>query len=193
MAIAPADPLRARGEEIHVLASFIRNSSATELVPDAFIRVMESGAWRHWRNELKREVQPADFKEFVETKYPSGIGTTLETLRKLITGHPQALNFYDKAMQREPYIHADVDNVNVRPTGNTEAYALRKLRKDAPEVHKQVLDGEISPHAGMIKAGFRKKTATVPLEVDAIVRLIQRRFSHNEIQMILNLLNEATQ
>jgi hypothetical protein len=31
------------------------------------------------------------------------------------------------------------------------------LRKDRPDIHQRVLDGEISANAGMIEAGFRKK------------------------------------
>ena len=34
---------------------------------------------------------------------------------------------------------------------------LRRLRKDRPDIHARVLAGELSPHAGMIEAGFRKK------------------------------------
>jgi hypothetical protein len=55
-----------------------------------------------------------------------------------------------------------VDNVNtLRPAGNTQAAALRRLRKDAPELHADVLAGRISPHAAMIKAGFRRHTMTI--------------------------------
>jgi hypothetical protein len=48
-----------------------------------------------------------------------------------------------------------------RPIGNTVAYALRRLRKDRPDIHSRVLAGEISPHAGMVEAGFRRKQSAV--------------------------------
>ena len=190
------DPLRARGEEIHVLASFISTSKELERVPRAFVRVMESGAWQHWRNELGRDVQPADFKEFVETKYPSGLGTTLEILRKIITGNPRALDLFDQALQRKPggdngnqYTGGKDNNVNVaKPMGNTAARALRKLRKDAPEIHAEVLAGKISPHAGMVKAGFRKRTFTVPVEPQAVARAILRNFNQKDIEKIIKTL-----
>ena len=44
-----------------------------------------------------------------------------------------------------------------RPSGNSRAAFLRRLRKDRPDIHARVLAGELSPHAGMIEAGFRKK------------------------------------
>jgi hypothetical protein len=40
---------------------------------------------------------------------------------------------------------------------DTAAYALARLRRDRPDIHARVLAGEISPHAGMIEAGFRRK------------------------------------
>ena len=44
-----------------------------------------------------------------------------------------------------------------RPVGTTRAAALRRLRKDRPDIHARVLAGELSPHAGMIEAGFRNR------------------------------------
>src|SRR4051794_6825253 len=48
-------------------------------------------------------------------------------------------------------------DVQVYPTGNSTDRALRRLRKNAPDIHARVLAGEISPHAGMVEAGFRKR------------------------------------
>jgi hypothetical protein len=53
------------------------------------------------------------------------------------------------------------------PTGTTAAYAHRRLRKDRPDLHARVLAGEISPHAAMVQAGFRKRAksrARTPLD-----------------------------
>jgi hypothetical protein len=47
-----------------------------------------------------------------------------------------------------------VNNVNSdRPEGNAKAAALRKLRKDAPELHAKVLAKEMTAHAAMVQAG----------------------------------------
>ena len=55
---------------------------------------------------------------------------------------------------------------SLRPaTRNPDAH--RRLRKDRPDIHARVLAGEISAHAGMIEAGFRKKPPSrnqTPLE-----------------------------
>src|SRR5262245_40158765 len=44
-----------------------------------------------------------------------------------------------------------------RPSGNSRAAFIRRLRKDRPDIHARVLAGKLSPHAGMIEADFRKK------------------------------------
>src|SRR5262249_52070707 len=60
--------------------------------------------------------------------------------------------------QAETVYNGDrVVNTSGRPVGNSRAYALRRLRHQRPDIHARVLAGEISPHAGMIEAGFRKR------------------------------------
>ena len=44
-----------------------------------------------------------------------------------------------------------------RPDGTSAAAFHRRLAKDRPDIHTRVLAGELTPHAGMIEAGFRKK------------------------------------
>ena len=49
-----------------------------------------------------------------------------------------------------------VVHASERPSGNSRAAFLRRLRKDRPDIHARVLAGELSPHAGMVEARFRK-------------------------------------
>ena len=70
----------------------------------------------------------------------------------------------DRANLRPAGRPKNVDNgkgaINdLRPTGTSRAAALRRLRKDRPDLHTRVLGGELSAHAAMIEAGFRKKAA----------------------------------
>jgi hypothetical protein len=60
--------------------------------------------------------------------------------------------------------HANGSSVHAsgRPSGNSRAAFLRRLRKDRPDIHARVLAGELSPHASMIEAGFRKNHSPSP-------------------------------
>ena len=50
----------------------------------------------------------------------------------------------------------------LRPQGNSRACILRRLRRDYPQLHQLVLDGQISPHRAAITAGFRKPPGRRP-------------------------------
>jgi hypothetical protein len=77
----------------------------------------------------------------------------------------------DRADQRPAHKHIDPDvyaskrNVHIRPSGNSRAAMLRRLRKDRPDIHVRVLAGELSAYAGMLEAGFRKKQARMARSV----------------------------
>lgn len=95
------------------------------------------------------------------------IGTGAQDMRRNIdiaAKRAQELDAADRANVRPAHIHIDrdVDNkqgdINVRPTGTSAAAAIRRLRKDRPDIHARVLAGELSAHAGMREAGFRKPT-----------------------------------
>ena len=62
------------------------------------------------------------------------------------------LNWLDTAVQRprgNPHLIVDNINNSQRPTGTSQQQALRKLRKDRPDLHSRVLSGEMSAHAGV--------------------------------------------
>jgi hypothetical protein len=68
----------------------------------------------------------------------------------------------DRQNRRPPGRPKNVDNghrdVNgFRPTGNSAAAALRRLERQRPDLLDRVLAGELSPHAAMLAAGFRKR------------------------------------
>jgi len=49
-----------------------------------------------------------------------------------------------------------------RPTGNSSAAIIRRLRRDHPELHQLVLNGELTPHRAAVAAGFLKKPERKP-------------------------------
>lgn len=71
----------------------------------------------------------------------------MDTLRRLCGDNPAALDALDRATQRGEGRPAETFNnvkgLDMAPMGNTAAYALRKLRSDAPELHERVLTGDL--------------------------------------------------
>ena len=77
----------------------------------------------------------------------------------------QGLDALDRASQRPAHRPAKSENVHSsglrqtlrRPSGNSAAAFLRRLRTGRPDLHARVLAGEISAYAGMIEAGWRAR------------------------------------
>jgi hypothetical protein len=97
-------------------------------------------------------------------------------LKRMCGDNPEALDALDTLDEavrglhggdrKSPEARINVDIVNVdpsthRPTGNAADTALRRLRDQAPALHSRVLAGDLSPHAAMVEAGFRKRTITI--------------------------------
>jgi hypothetical protein len=75
----------------------------------------------------------------------------------------------DRANQRpsgrpSETVYNNDERTQLRPAGNSQAAALRRLRKYRLDIHARVLAGELTPHAGMIEAGFRKRREFSRLE-----------------------------
>lgn len=72
-------------------------------------------------------------------------------LQRICADDTEALDLIDRVVQGKQGERTDlVDNVHEvgsRPTGNDRQRALRKLRKDSPVLHAEVLAGKLSPHA----------------------------------------------
>ena len=68
----------------------------------------------------------------------------------------------DRANRRPAHRHIDHDvyngnaNIHVRPSGTSAAAALRRLERYRPDLLDRVLAGELSAHAAMVEAGFRR-------------------------------------
>jgi len=86
-------------------------------------------------------------------------------------------------------VKSKMDNVHLAvPSGNSHQASLRRLRKHNPTIHKQVISGKLSAHAGMIKAGLRKPSMSIPAEPEAVACALLRKFGDEEIETIIELL-----
>jgi len=107
---------------------------------------------------------PADFVRFVETPPLEGLGMTVASLRGIFHDDIAVLDMIDAAVQRKggrperAETLYDVQGfIPPAPTGNSQGALLRRLRKDHHDLHKMVLNGELSANAAAIEAGFRKR------------------------------------
>jgi hypothetical protein len=152
------------------------------------------------------------FSDFVSTPPLEGLGADLATLKRMCADNSRVLDALDQVSIGRPgaregevrnsegrnqHTEQDVriitDIVSNNPKlernedhGNGRAYALRRLRNERPDLHARVLNEELTPHAAMLEAGFRKKTMTLPTEVPALAHALQRRLSPEEISDLID-------
>lgn len=155
-------------------------------VPFYVKELLRSGAWREYRSPMGHvpRYEADQFVRFVETPMTAGLGCTVELITRLVRDDEEALDLLDQALQRAPGIHA-VNNINSRPVGTSRSQALRRLRKDRPDLHARVLANELTPHAAMLEAGFRRRTITVPLEVTAAATTLRRHFTSDQLDALV--------
>lgn len=178
--------------------AMLDGESGLKNVPGLLLRVINEDLWQ--RRIIAQTGKPVGFEtflEFVITEPLEGLGADIGTLKDLCRSNTAALSAIDRVMQRNDGPptkdeRATFNNVQgyVAPTGNSAARALRKLRADAPEAHARVLAGELSPHAAMVEAGFRRKTLQIPTDVDGAARALARKFTPEELQRLMELLAE---
>jgi len=104
-------------------------------------------------------------------------------VKRLCADDPEAMDLIDRATAGRQGERTDlVSNRNEvesghRPVGTMAQAAVRRLRKDRPDLHAAVLAGTKSPHGAMVEAGFRRKTIGVPLDLATINAILEERKS----------------
>lgn len=185
-----ADPLQARGADVAMLSNALRRGgSALESVPEQIKQILRADEWRHFTTRLGKEVHHERFADFVTTAPLSGLGASVDLVRRIVANDPKALDLLDRALQNP----TGVNVINARrPQGTAKDQALRKLRKDAPELHAEVLAGNLTAHAAMVQAGYRPHTFTVRPDPSSAARALRKHMSPDQLAELARLLTEET-
>lgn len=170
-------------------------------VPSLLKRVLLEGAWKQFvtpRGELVRHDQ---FIDFVTTPATAGLGANIDVVRRIVSADPEATDLLDQALQnrhggdRRSGDAIKLDNIQLdpAPSGTSREAGLRRLRKDAPELHAEVLAGRLSAHAAMVRAGFRRKTVSVPVDrPEAVAKTLRKNLTRQDIRTLVKLLDPAS-
>lgn len=187
------DPLRANAVLVDALGSCIqRGTHALGTAPDLLKRVLAEGSWREFVTQRGEHVEHERFADFVTTPPLNGLGATVDLVRALCRADSEALDLLDRALQNQPGNPGNVNNINSsRPQGTSREAALRRLRKDAPELHAEVLAGRLTAHRAMVEAGYRPKTFSVRTDsAEAVARALRRQLDADTLAAVLRLLAE---
>jgi hypothetical protein len=193
MMTAP-DPLRGNAHLVDALGSALRSGEhGLSTVPGLLERVLTEGSWRKFITKRGEQVEHERFADFVTTPPLAGLGTTVEMLQRIIGDRVELVDRLDELM-RNPVGHPGKGNNVTRSKrpGNTREQALRRLRKDAPELHAEVLAGRLTAHAAAVQAGFRPRTFTVRMDSpESIANSLRRQLDPEMLAKLVQLLGGA--
>lgn len=171
------------------------------VIPKMVEMILLEGMWKKYVVKATgQEVAYNGFKEFVESPIPIGLGTTVDVLKRLCGDDLNLLTLISEAVTLSPgsgpstgsdsvsnnpvgsnqhtkVEEDDHDNIMViqpakkAPQGTSKEYGLRRLKKEAPELHEAVVRGEKSVNAACIDAGFRKRPSPMKKAQEAVKKM----------------------
>lgn len=193
-----ADP-RANNVLVEALGSSLgHGGQALSNVPELLKRVLAEDAWRTFMTRRGELVEHRRFVDFVTTPPSAGLGADVALVRRIVAVDAEAADLLDRALAGRQGARSDLGNIvpevagSGRPEGNSQAKALRRLRKDAPSLHAEVIAGHLTAHAAMVRAGLRPRTVTVPIDgPDKVARALRRHLGPEDLAAVARLLTEG--
>jgi hypothetical protein len=200
----------ANGNIIHSLSQNIASGiTGLSIVPRQVTRIIKEDMWKRYVvKPTGEEVTYNNFREFLETPLPKGLGISVDDLKRLCGNDPELLTSISEVttlkqggnnnpkgsnqhfeIDEEPEeVKHDIimlDLPKKAPQGTSKEYGLRRLKKETPELHEAVVRGDKSVHEACVEAGFRKKPSPVKTAQEAV-----KKMSEKELQDFKEWLNQ---
>jgi hypothetical protein len=157
----------------------IDDAQSSQMFPSLLVEAVANEIWAHPRQMAYTLAPVMPLDEFVVTPFPRGMGTTMETVRKLIAGNKKAELAWDRAVRgthgrinapRDPETGrlvktstAPVVSHRRVAAGNSAQGGMRRLDKAAQAgdekaagLLRQVLAGTTTINRACIDMGWRK-------------------------------------
>ena len=199
---------KANAALVEALGSALREGEhGLKTGPALLVRVLREESWRSFVTQRGDQVEHRRFEHFVTTPPLKGLGANMRLIEKLIDSleepdeRAQAQNLLDEALQRahggdrrSEGSDFKLDNIQLErgmgaPSGTSREAGLRRLRKDRPDLHAEVLAGRLSTHAAMLNAGFRKRKVSIPVASPAAAaKALRRNLEPDQIKELVKLL-----
>lgn len=132
--------------------------------PRLLKRVIEEEVWKCRVHDGRRHELP-NLRALITEKPIAGWGQDPKKIEAVIKDDAEVLAMYREAMKEQGNHLAKTPehkcyNVTLmgggKGTGNSRAYAIDRVKREAPQFLSAVLAGEMSPNAALVKAGIRQ-------------------------------------
>jgi hypothetical protein len=177
--------LTENGQLVDALRIALSQTEGIDSTPAILRRVLDEDAWRdRLEHRIDGRYTFDTFEEFAEAKPLDGLGMHVADIEAILKVRDE----HDLLRQlREACKHQGKRNLRNNVTearrGNSRSGTLDRLHREHRKLYDQVIAGELTANAAAIEAGFRKPTASVPVDTaEHAVAALNRRFSLDEIQ-----------
>lgn len=196
-------PLLSDDERIVMLQKYVSEGEQDlGLVTSLVGKVIESGAWSSFTDQLGMPVEHDSFRSFVETPRWRGLGTSKSALVGWVREQdPEAADAVERAWRGEVPAARKVGPPPMDQRGNVEApnitagsadYLLARLKRDRPDLAARVVAGEKSPNAAAIEAGFRPRQIKVT-SPESVCQRLASVWTAEQLTHASQLLSQAAQ
>lgn len=168
---------------VETLGTSLRyGGSALSDVPDLLKQLLAEDAWRDFVTRSGEHAQYDRFADFAVTPPLKGLGTTVELIERVIADDDEAVRHLRETLK------GTRNNITGK-RGTRRDYSLERIKRDAPELHAEVLAGRLSAHGAMVKAGYRPKIVSVPVtRPEAVARALLKYMSAEDIAKLIAVL-----
>lgn len=172
-----------------------------DLIPKLVRKVIDEGLWREFTIPTGEVVTWERFDDFVTTPRVRGLGTTIRLLEGLLRDDPATLKLLNDARKRtagrpkKPAIAQADEEIGLQckpiSKGNGLAYGLTVLEQHEPELYAEVIAGNTSTHAALVKAGRRKPIVSVRLDdMASAARTLRKKLTADQRTHLARLLTD---
>lgn len=145
--------------------------------PQAITTIIER---RLWADRTDKNGQPfTSFQSFVEHRMWQGLELTMPRLIRYCEDDEEAVRLIRGEVPKVGSHGTNqwgcgVDNIKSTKGGTQAAYTLARLKRDRPDLAKEVIDGTKSPNAAAIEAGFRKRKVQIEPTPEAVQKMLDK-------------------
>lgn len=151
-----------RDRLIDTIGSALRyGGPALTEVPDQLEEVIREGIWKDFTTRRGKPVHHDSFEDFVTTKPLEGLGATPDLLLRIVAGtkaeKPVKGLLYEEIEPAARPGRPQKDSTTIISTerGSTATTTLARLKRDDPELAKQVVNGEMSAYQAARSKGWK--------------------------------------
>jgi hypothetical protein len=182
--------LTENGQLVDALRIALSQTEGLDSTPAILRRVLDEDAWRdRLEHRIDGRYTFETFEEFVEAKPLDGLGmhvADIEAILKVRDEH-DVLRRVREACKAQGRRNIASNRRKVHRGGSSRDTTLARLHDQYPELYRRVLDGVMSANAAAIQAGFRKPTASVPIDsAENAIDALLRRFGRDDLRRALD-------